>query len=277
MSSVHQAQGLQFFYLDYNSRSIFPSPPKMPGLLLWNKWTVLWGNIWKFTHLEMGVSAPVKAGIRKGLQSHSRSSLYDEDLGEENKAPMLVVQAQGGGRKRPWGKSSSISDWMGWRHWVVKYHSETASRKCWIFISLAIRTRRKGFENKQAAGWGVGEMEGERDGRAAMVKERTQKGRLESSDLQNGDFSACVNGEWGRNDAGFSMALPWKPRKILESSSSQEIELQGMSVKQRLFWCRKPKINGEQWQVGVQGRGTPEDTGNQSVICNEYEEIYEHR
>ena len=48
----------------------------------------------------MGVSAPVKVGIHKGLQSHSGSSLY-EDLGEENKAPMLVVQAQGGGGKRP--------------------------------------------------------------------------------------------------------------------------------------------------------------------------------
>lgn len=61
----------------------------------------------------MGVSAPVKVGIHKGLQSHSGSSLYDEDLGEENKAPMLVVQAQQGGGKRPRGKSSSISDWMG--------------------------------------------------------------------------------------------------------------------------------------------------------------------
>ena len=49
----------------------------------------------------MAVSAPVKVGIHKGLQSHSGSSLYDEDLGEENKAPMLVVQAQGGGGKRP--------------------------------------------------------------------------------------------------------------------------------------------------------------------------------
>lgn len=50
-----------------------------------------------------------------------------------------------------------------------------------------------------------------------------------------------------------------------------------MLVKQRLFWYRKPKINGEQWQVGVQGRGTPEHTGNQSVIHSEYEEICEHR
>ena len=73
------------------------------------------------------------------------------------------------------------------------------------------------------------------------------------------------------------MALPWKPREILESSSFQGIELQDMLVKQRLFWYRKPKINGEQWQVGVQGRGTPEHTGNQSVIHSEYEEICEHR
>ena len=49
----------------------------------------------------MGVSVPVKVGIHKGLQSHSGSSLYDEDLGEENKAPMVVVQAQGGGGKLP--------------------------------------------------------------------------------------------------------------------------------------------------------------------------------
>lgn len=32
MSSAHQAQGLlTVFYLDYNSRPIFPSPPKCKG------------------------------------------------------------------------------------------------------------------------------------------------------------------------------------------------------------------------------------------------------
>lgn len=52
----------------------------------------------KFTFRD-GVSAAVKAEIVKAPKSQ-RVMLYDEDLGEENKAPVLVSGARGG-RKRP--------------------------------------------------------------------------------------------------------------------------------------------------------------------------------